>query len=211
MEVSGAAQLGLRERKKQQTRETIARVALELFVDRGYEHTTLADIADAANVSKRTIFAYYESKEDILFCDEPLFYEQLKQALESRPPEQTTIDALRAFFGTIASLDETAKLRKQIISGDPGLRNSERARSGRFEQLLVASIAKDLDTDVNDIRPNLVAASMTAAFSNVRDRLEAESGGPLDHDQAIAILDEVLDFVRGGLETMRRAQKFTAS
>ena len=198
------ARPGLRERKKQETRDTIARVALRLFVERGYEHTTLADIAEAANVSKRTIFSYFESKEDILFCDEPVFFAQMKQALEQRPPEQTTIDALRAFFGTIASLDETGKLRKQIIASDESLRHSERARSGRFEELLVQSIAKDLGTDGNDIRPNLVAASMTAAFSNVRDRLEAQSGGPIDHEQAMAILDEVLDFIRGGLETMRR-------
>ena len=202
---AGVTQLGLRERKKQQTRDTIARVALELFLERGYEHTTLADIADAANVSKRTIFAYFESKEDILFCDEPDFFDRMKQALDSRPSEQTTIDALRAFFVSIASLDETAKKRKQIIESDPGLRNSERARSGRFEALIAESIAKDLGTDLNDIRPNLVAASMTAAFSNVRDRLEAQGGGPIDHDQAIAILDQVLEFVRGGLETMRRS------
>jgi AcrR family transcriptional regulator len=206
MNVSGPteARPGLRERKKQQTRETIARVALELFVERGYEHTTLADIADAANVSKRTIFAYFESKEDILFCDEPTFLDQFRQALEGRPPEQTTIDALRVFFVSIASLDETAKMRKQIIGSDEALRHSERARSGRFEELIAQSIAKDLGTDTNDIRPNLVAASMTAAFTNVRDRFEAESGGPIDHDQAMAIIDEVLEFIRGGLETMRR-------
>jgi AcrR family transcriptional regulator len=206
MEVIGTSEvrLGLRERKKQQTRETIARVALELFVERGYEHTTLSDIAEAANVSKRTIFAYYESKEDILFCDEPEFFERLKQALDDRPPEQTTIDALQDFFGSIASLDETAKLRKQIIASDEGLRHSERARSGRFEELIARSIAQDLGTDADDIRPNLVAASMTAAFTNVRDRLEAQGGGPLDHDQAMAMLDEVLEFVRGGLERLRR-------
>jgi AcrR family transcriptional regulator len=198
------ARPGLRERKKQETRDTIARVALQLFVERGYEQTTLADIAEAANVSKRTIFAYYESKEDILFCDEPEFYAQLKRALEERPAEETTIDALRAFFGALAAIDETGRLRKQIIASDESLRHSERARSGRFEELLVQSIAKDLGTDTNDIRPNLVAASMTAAFTNVRDRFEAETGGPIDHDQAMAILDEVLDFIRGGLDTMRR-------
>jgi AcrR family transcriptional regulator len=204
MEVSGASQLGLRERKKLQTRETIARVALELFIERGYENTTLADIAEAANVSKRTIFAYFESKEDILFCDEPQFFELLEKALDDRPPEQTTIDALRAFFVSIAEPDETAKLRKQIINSDPGLRNSERGRTGPFEAMIAASIAKDLGTDLNDIRPNLVAASMIAAFTNVRDRLEDQGHGPVDHDQAMVIIDQVLDFVRGGLETMRR-------
>jgi AcrR family transcriptional regulator len=56
------ARPGLRERKKQQTREKIARAGLDLFAERGYEQTTLADIADAADVSTRTIFAYFQSK-----------------------------------------------------------------------------------------------------------------------------------------------------
>src|ERR1700676_4004658 len=92
------ARPGLRERKKQQTRDTIARVALELFAERGYDHTTLAEIADAADVSTRTIFAYFQSKEDILFCDEPAFFDELKRALEQRPPGATTVDALRTFL-----------------------------------------------------------------------------------------------------------------
>ncbi len=68
---SSASTPGLRERKKQRTHESIARVALELFAQRGYDETTLDDIAEAADISKRTIFSYYQSKEDILFHDEP--------------------------------------------------------------------------------------------------------------------------------------------
>src|SRR5262249_61363539 len=99
------ARPGLRERKKQETRDTIARVAVRLFAEQGYEHTTLAEIADAANVSKRTIFAYFESKEDILFCDEPDFFQQLKQTLEQRPAGATTVDALRDFLSSIRPMD----------------------------------------------------------------------------------------------------------
>src|SRR4030081_231689 len=72
---------GLRERKKQKTRETIVKVALELFAERGYEHTTIAEIADAAEVSPRTIFAYFPSKEDILFCNLPEVQDRLARAL----------------------------------------------------------------------------------------------------------------------------------
>jgi AcrR family transcriptional regulator len=194
---------GLRERKKQQTRETIARVALELFAEHGYEETTLADIADAADVSKRTIFAYFESKEDILFCDEPTIYEQLKDKLEHRPAGATTVDALRGFLTTM-SWDEHAKLRKKIISADEGLRLSERARSARIEPLIVESIARDLGAEPGDVRPPLVAAAITAAFMTVRDRLEAKSGEPITHEQAMAVLDDVLDFLRGGIEALRR-------
>jgi AcrR family transcriptional regulator len=207
MEVSGmsAVRPGLRERKKQQTREKIARVALELFTQRGYEHTTLADIADAADVSRRTIFSYYESKEDILFCDEPVVYENLKRQLDERPPDQTTIDVLREVLVASASLDENARMRKSVIATDPALRLSERARSSRFEELIADSIARDLGAKPGDIRPSLVAASMTAAFTTVRDRIEAESGAPMTHEQVVAILEEVLEFVRGGLDGMRNA------
>src|ERR1700719_2109198 len=113
--------LGLRERKKQQTLEKIASVALELFAERGYDETTLADIAEAAEVSPRTIFAYYEGKEDILFCEEGRFIDRLRQMLEDRPAGTTTIDAIREFFGSIEPPDEQAKLRKQVISGTPAL------------------------------------------------------------------------------------------
>ncbi len=197
------ARPGLRERKKQQTRETIARVALELFAERGYEETTLADIADAADVSKRTIFAYFESKEDILFCDEPTIYKQLKDKLEQRPAGATTVDALREFL-SMMTWDEEDKLRKKVINMDEGLRRSERARSARIEPLIAESIARDLGAEPGDVRPPLVAASITAAFRTVRDRLEAQSGEPVTHEQAIAVLDDVLDFLRGGIEALRR-------
>jgi AcrR family transcriptional regulator len=205
----GLIRPGLRERKKQQTRETIARVALRLFAERGYEHTTLADIADAADVSKRTIFAYFDSKEDILFCDEPIFYERLRQKLEQRPDGSTTVDALREFVSSLESHDEDSKLRKKIISTEDSLRLGERARFARIGDLVAESIAKDLDAEPGDLRPSLVAASMLAAFRTVRDRVEAESEQPLSHEQAMAIIDEVLEFLRGGLEALRDSAKTT--
>src|SRR5258705_12664701 len=76
---------GLRERKKQRTRETIARAAHELFAARGYHETTLPDIAEAADVSTRTIFAYFPSKEDILFSNFARMRAALLQALAERP------------------------------------------------------------------------------------------------------------------------------
>src|SRR5436309_15980482 len=97
---------GLRERKKQQTRDTIGRVGLELFAARGYDQTTLAEIAEAADVSPRTIFAYFQSKEDILFCDEPSFLDRVREMLEQRPPGATTVDALREFISSLPPPDE---------------------------------------------------------------------------------------------------------
>src|ERR1700733_9776826 len=127
------AKPGLRERKKQQTREKIEHVALQLFAERGYDHPTLAEIAEAADVSPRTIFAYFQSKEDILFCDEPLLYERLERILRERPSDATTVDALREFVSSFDEFDENASLRKRIIGASEGLRLSERARSAPME------------------------------------------------------------------------------
>jgi len=199
-----AARPGLRERKKQQTREKIARAGLDLFAERGYDETTLADIADAADVSTRTIFAYFQSKEDILFCDEPDFNEGLKRALDERPAGTTTVDALRTFiFSLHDGEDGDLKLRKQIVSGSESLRLAERARFARVEDVIAASIARDLDAKPGDLRPALVAASMTAAFTTMRDRLESESDEPLSYEQAMEMVDQVLEFVRSGLDGLR--------
>src|SRR6476660_6904445 len=94
---TSSVKLGLRERKKQQTRDRIAREALQLFAERGYDETTLADIAEAADVASRTIFAYFESKEDIVLCKELTFLDTLKRMLDERPAGTTTVDALREF------------------------------------------------------------------------------------------------------------------
>ena len=199
------AKLGLRERKKQQTRERIASVALELFAERGYDETTLADIAEAADVSPRTIFAYYENKEDILFCEEGVFIDRLRKMLDERRPGTTTVDAIRELFASIEPPDEQARLRKKIVSGTPALQMRMGAQHGRLEPLLVESIARDLGAGPDDVRPLLSVASMTSAGMSVRDRLfEAEAGGePIGHEQALEILDQVLEFTRAGVEALQ--------
>jgi len=195
---------GLRERKKRQTRDTIARVALELFAERGYDETTLAEIADAADVSPRTIFAYFDSKEEILFCDAPAQLDELKDALAHRPEGSTTIDTLRDLLSSLPPPDELAKLRKQIVSSSPALKLKLRARVAELEPVLVESFAKDLGSDPDDVRALLIAASATAAFTAVHDRLEAEfEGKPISHERAMAIVDEVFEFLRGGLDRLR--------
>ena len=203
---TSTAKPGLRERKKQQTRETIARVALDLFAERGYDETTLADIAEAANVAPRTIFAYFDSKEDILLGGERSFLEDLKRRLDERPAGTTTVDALRAFISEIPPGDERDKLRKQVMSENPALQMKMHARHAELEPMLAESIAKDLGAKPDDLQPMLVAASVTAAFMSVRDRIfEAKEGGePITHEQAMAVLDQVIEFLRGGVEALRR-------
>ena len=199
--------LGLRERKKQQTREKIAQVAVRLFAERGYDHTTLAEIAEAADVAPRTIFAYFESKEDILLCGERSFLDDLKRRLDERPAGTTTVDALREFLSTIPPQDEDDLLRKKVMSENPDLQMKAHAGHTRLEPMLAESIAKDLGAQPDDLQPMLAAASVTAAFISVRDRIFAaeEGGEPITHEQAMATLDQVLEFLRGGLEALQKA------
>jgi AcrR family transcriptional regulator len=198
------AKPGLRERKKQQTRETIVRVALELFAERGYDETTLAEIAEAADVSPRTIFSYFDSKEEILFCEESSSLEEVKAALEQRPEGTTTVDAIRNLLADMPSPDNDAKLRKQVINSSPSLQLKMRARVAELEPVLAASFAKDLGSEPGDIRALLIAASATAAFGAVHDRIAAETlGGEIAHERAMAIVDEVLKFLHAGLERLR--------
>jgi AcrR family transcriptional regulator len=195
---------GLRERKKQKTRETIIKVGLELFAERGYEQTTIAEIAEAAEVSPRTIFAYFPSKEDILFCDLPEKQERLALALRERPAGATTLDVLREFIRDSLSPDRNLLLRKRIMASNETLQRNERARFGPFEQLMYEAIAEDLDAEPDDIRPQIVAAALIAAFSAVAERSHATAPESFSPEQAMALMDDVMRFLRGGLDAFRR-------
>ena len=193
---------GLRERKKQQTRENIERVALELFAERGYEGTTLAEIAEAANISPRTIFSYFQSKEDILFCEEPSYLEMVREVLRERQAGATTVDALREFISSMPPPDEQTMLRKKVLAASPELQMKLRAHIFQLEGVFEESIAKDLGAGPDDVRPALIAASMTAAFAKVRDRLEAASEEP-DHEAVLQILEQIFEFLQAGLQALQ--------
>src|SRR5439155_12172555 len=90
--------IGLRERKKLRTRRTIERVALQLFEEQGFHATTLAQIAEAAEVAPSTLHAYFPSKEDILFATFDAARESAKQRLSGRSPDESVVMALQAWL-----------------------------------------------------------------------------------------------------------------
>jgi len=192
---------GLRERKKQRTRQTILGAALELFAERGYTHTTLEDIAEAAEVSTGTLFAYFPSKEDILFPEERPFFEELKQRLNQRPPGATTFDVLRELLATLEPPDETLRLRMRILR-DEGLRDRQRSRYMRVERLLAESIAKDLGTAPDDLRPTMLAASTSAALATVGERLQPEAGEGTSNEEALTVLEHMFNVLHSGLDQL---------
>jgi AcrR family transcriptional regulator len=207
MEISSPSP-GLRERKKQKTRDTIVKVALELFAERGYQETTIAEIADAAEVSPRTIFAYFPSKADILFYDQPEMQQRLAQVFRDRPEGATALDVLRDFIaGTLSPASEeehnVALRRRTVIAANETLRLNERARFAPFEQLMAEAIADDLHAGSDDIRPRMIAAALATALSAIRDHDPATSPGLASPEQVMAVIDDVMDFLRGGLDAAR--------
>jgi len=197
---------GLRERKKQRTRETIARAAHELFAERGYHATTLPDIAEAADVSTRTIFAYFPSKEDILFSDFPIMKEALAQALAERPEGEDALETVRKFILSSHGL-EKSELEEQLsrcVESDETLRNHLRARLAQLEDVIAAAIAEDLGAPENDLRPQVVAASLTAAFIVLSERGGGPSAKPKSAHDVAAQIDPVITFLRGGLEALKQ-------
>jgi AcrR family transcriptional regulator len=193
---------GLRERKKRATRDALARAALELFVERGYDETTLAEIAEAAGVSTRTIFAYFPSKEDILFCTTEEMRDALASALADRPAGTDALTALREFI--LASAHEKTELDHklgQVIAADATLSSHKRARIAEFQEVLAAAIADDLGVGPGDLRPKVAAASLTAAFEVLERQDRGHSGVPT-HDEIAAAIDPVISFVRAGLQAL---------
>jgi AcrR family transcriptional regulator len=189
--------LGLRERKKQRTRQTILTAAFDLFAQRGYAHTTLEDIAEAAEVSTGTLFAYFPSKEEILFPEEREFYEQLKQNLVSRAPEATAFDVLRDLLPTIRPPDETFELRLKILR-EERLRDRQRARYLGVEHLLAGAIAEDLATPPDDLRATLLAAATTAALVSVGESLQPGSAEAISYEHALSILEQMFSALYTG-------------
>ncbi|MFJ4963452.1 DNA-binding transcriptional repressor AcrR [Streptomyces sp. ADI96-02] len=87
--------MGLRERKKERTRETISETAIRLFLDRGFDQVSITEIAEAAEISRRTLFAYFPTKEDLVLHRIADHESEGARTVRARPAGQPPLDALR--------------------------------------------------------------------------------------------------------------------
>jgi AcrR family transcriptional regulator len=205
-------QLGLRERKKQRTRQLLSETARRLFSERGFEQVSIAEIAREAEVSEQTVFNYFPSKEDLVYSGLETFEEQLLAAIRDRPPGQTVIAAFRDFIleprGLFAAEDDGSAREliavTRMIAASPALLAREQQIFARYTHTLAQLIAKETAARVGDLRPYVVANALIgvhrALIAYVRERLEA---GETDRrrlarqlrrrgDDALALLSEGL-------------------
>jgi AcrR family transcriptional regulator len=161
---------GLRERKKQATRQSIIDTAWALFEKQGYATTTIDDIAEVADVSPRTIFRYFASKEALLFARADDMIAALEAELASRPADEPLLESLRhgvrRTCGFAADDAERNRAVTDIIRSEPALREYQQQVVGqRIEQAMVGFVARRLGADPErDMRPHVLGAAVKGAL-----------------------------------------------
>jgi len=203
---------GLRERKKRLTREAIAAAALDLFERQGYAATTIAQIAAAADVSPRTVFGYFASKEELVFLDQGQWFARLEARITGRPTHETAPEALRAWMeemlGEWDGREDEMRVRGRVIAADEGLCALKARNKERVWELLANAIAQDLGRPPDALEPRMAAAATTAILETL-DRYGQEAGPPTDvaawRAEALAAVDRAVVFIAAGIRALREA------
>jgi len=178
-----AVQPGLRERKKLQTRQRIFDVAQSLFVEKGFERVSVAEVARAADVSEVTVFNYFPSKEDLFFGGMQLYEEQLVDAVRDRAKGESAVKVFRRMLLAGADrlgLKQTAadiRAAGRIISASPSLIAREREMVDRYVVRLAELLAEESGAAPDDVEPLAAASALMGAqralVAHVRRRVLA--------------------------------------
>lgn len=172
--MTNVAGSGLRERKKQQTRQAIAEAASSLFAERGFDAVTVAQIADAANVAPQTVLNYFPAKEDLVLgaFDESLL-QRFADAVRSCGPGESVISAVRTlvfahFDHALASEDfEAIVAAAELIEASPALQARQRADAARWAASLSAAVAETFGASSTDVEPLLVGNATISVYETI--------------------------------------------
>jgi len=183
--------VGLRSRKKQRTRTDLIAAGDLLFSTRGFDETTTADIAERADVSQRTLFRHFPTKESLLYGDLDDARFQLRSALASRPPAEPILTVVKEAMLSLAEDFEANRdrrlLQARLAATSPTVSAYSRAVvQFNWEREIIAAVATRLGVDpLADPRPEIVAG---AAMSAVRIAMRqwTASGGAADFMQLTA-------------------------
>jgi AcrR family transcriptional regulator len=206
-------EIGLRERKKQRTRELISETARKLFAERGFERVSVAEIARAAEVSEATVFNYFPTKEDLVYSGFEAFEERLLAAVRHRAPGQSVAEAFGEFIlqarGFLSEPDEerAGELAEvtRMISASPALLAREQQVLARYTEALAELIASETSARPGDVRPHAAANALIGVHAaliayvrrqvadGVSDRRRLARDVRSRGTQALALLGEGLD------------------
>jgi AcrR family transcriptional regulator len=162
------SQPGRRERKKARTRELIGDTARRLFVERGFDAVTVAEIAREADVAEKTVFNYFPAKEDLFYGRLEAFEDEMLAAVRERRAGVSIAAAFRDFVmrsrGALQREDDeaTTQLRaiNRVVVESPALRAREREIFARYTESLAELIAKETGAAPGAVEPRLVASAL---------------------------------------------------
>lgn len=205
-------QLGRRERKRQETRDRIAAAARTLFAERGFDAVTVAEIAEAADVSEPTVYNHFATKEDLVLWRRGTFEANLVEAIRDRPPGQS---ALAAFHGFVTAPRAEAQRAHAGPAAAPGgdearlildsaaLRERERSIVASHTAALAALLADETGAGPDDLEPWVAAAAMFGAAQALVEfarRRVVEGARPPDLTRALRHrADRAVALLEGGL------------
>ncbi|KAA5834525.1 TetR family transcriptional regulator [Saccharopolyspora hirsuta] len=195
---------GLRARKKQRTRAALIDAGLDLFLANGYEATNVDEIAAAVEVSSRTFFRYFASKEDIALAKGAEFDELLLDALTSRPAEEPPLTALRhAMLGMLREAAADSGVQRflstqHLINKTPALLAGNLRRAAGTEERLTTEIARRQGVDPDqDMRPRVLVAAVCGAL---RIGLEATCADPSrELGRMVELVEQAIDLATAGI------------
>jgi AcrR family transcriptional regulator len=203
---------GLRERKKQATRRHIADVAKELFGDRGFDHVTVAEVAEAAGVSKMTVFNYFPRKEDLFLDRHDDQVRDVERVLAERAPGESAAAALRRYQHDLlqsrhplsGAVEGIAGCWK-TISASPALLNRLHEQARELQEALTAALARETG---DPLMSRLVAGQLAAAVSAIfetalRRMVDGEDLEEIRRDQA-ALIDTAFGLLEDGVADFGR-------
>jgi AcrR family transcriptional regulator len=157
---------GLRERKRQQTRERLTKVAMELFLKRGFEETTLDDIAAAAEISRRSFFHHFASKEDLVLAWQDASTDFLVASITARPADEPMLlaaeNALLSMAQQLESSEAIAIAR--LKHGTPSLRARDHVKYEKMERAIAAALGDRATGPSGPLQARLVAMITTGAM-----------------------------------------------
>ncbi|OUS97684.1 hypothetical protein CA951_01275 [Rhodococcus sp. NCIMB 12038] len=196
--VDAGAGGGLREHKKQQTREALHRAAVRLYVKRGPDSVTVNDICNATGVSRRTFFNYFESKDEaVLDWDEDLPGASLADRIAARPAEEAPLRAvhqtLRAGIQRLLGHD-TWRERQLLVRQHPRLLPRITARNRRTKASVTEGIARRTGLDADSLYVQTLAGTALAVMQAALEEWNPEDSA----SDPLAILDTAFDMAVSG-------------